>query len=170
MVTRTTSDSYGVSSILKSCSNNTFTKKGSETDFQKLGYKTEYNPVLNEPDSADFPHWILGKYTQKARNIKSLLQTQSSKLETITISKNKHQIPTSQIDNFWKKLKNRQVFLIGDSLGRQVLDFMEQIVILRGKCNGYKNIDFWGYSRDKSCNSEDPFNPKIESCFDPVTG
>ena len=76
MVTRTTSDSYGVSSILKSCSNNTFTKKGSETDFQKVGYKTEYNPVLNEPDSADFPHWILGKYTQKARNIKSLLQTQ----------------------------------------------------------------------------------------------
>ena len=173
-MTPTSSSFYGVADVLKSCSNGTFTGKHKnelEMNYQQTGYVKKYDPEIDAPETLVYPHWIFTKYSTETQDIdQTLVLKQVGKTEILSVVHNRHPVLSSQIDEFWEKLKNRQIITIGDSLGRQVIDFMEQIVLHRGKCGNYLNIDFWGVKRDPTCpNNADSFNPKIKNCVDPKT-
>lgn len=159
-------DFYGISDILKTCSKDAIAFNNLETNFQQPAFWISYNPIANEGETSEYSHWIFGKYATKTQNFESILKSQLQETVTLTVIKNFHPTLKSQIDQFWQKLKNRQIIVIGDSLGRQVIDFMQQVAAQKGKCNGWLNVIFWGVTRTKGCDISDGFNPKIALCTD----
>ena len=115
--------------------------------YQKLAYTTDYYIDESRPTTPKFPHWVNRRYHEAPipwRDIHKV-EIDESTAFNLTAVNSKFQITPDEGTRIHSLIKGKTLIVIGDSLGRQVLEFLSGI--LKAKECTYFNkhiVNFWG--------------------------
>ena len=148
-----------------------------EINFQKLAFEMDYyeisqnhqnrrNKNTHEPH---FTHWCYGRYVTNIQELEILESEIETTTKSVTSIKNSHPTSDRQLNEFYQKLQNRTLIIIGDSLLQQFLEYIVGVLhTVDGSCKTWKHLDFWGAKPEIGCPTTGKLsNSQITSSFSP---
>ena len=159
-------DIYTIHDVTESCVKGLFTENHEEIDFQKQAFSTNY--TYSERSDENLNHWIFGEYkTQKTTDLSENLKKTKNMRNAVpmkVVGAN-FLLRADEIKDIFHKMVGKQIIIIGDSLGRQIIEFLFEVFHRKANCSEWVMVDFWGVEYPGTdCHKSHPFNPRMTKC------